>query len=159
MGLFKYLDSITPKIYILSIGNEVTIAKIGYTKKEIEKRIKDYKFSGQWKGKESEIKIHAIFENPKAEANPYIKPFTDPIETLSNAIMTTPIDATNMAAQTPGLILSFKNKKPNKAVIKGIADKHNNVIAALVLIIDQINVIIAVPRPTPPIIPAIPIFK
>ena len=68
MGLFKYLDLITPKIYILSIGNEVTIAKIGYTKKEIEKRIKDYKFSGEWKGKESEIKIHAIFENPKAEA-------------------------------------------------------------------------------------------
>jgi len=68
MGLFKYLDSITPKIYILSIGNEITHAKIGYTKKEIEKRIKDYKFSGQWKGKESEIKIHAIFENPKAEA-------------------------------------------------------------------------------------------
>ena len=68
MGLFKYLDSITPKIYILSIGNEITIAKIGYTKKEIEKRIKDYKFSGEWKGKESEIKIHAIFENPKAEA-------------------------------------------------------------------------------------------
>ena len=68
MGLFKYLDSITPKIYILSLGNEITHAKIGYTKKEIEKRIKDYKFSGKWKGKESEIKIHAIFENPKAEA-------------------------------------------------------------------------------------------
>ena len=33
MGLFKYLDSITPKIYILSIGDEITIAKIGYTKK------------------------------------------------------------------------------------------------------------------------------
>ena len=68
MGLFQYLDSITPKIYILSLGNEITIAKIGYTKKEIEKRIKDYKFSGQWKGREGEIKIHAIFENPKAEA-------------------------------------------------------------------------------------------
>ena len=98
-------------------------------------------------------------ENPRADANPYIKPSSDPIETLSNAMIATPIDATNMAAQTPGLILSFKNKKPNKAVIKGIADKHNNVIAALVLVIDQINVIIAVPRPTPPIIPAIPIFK
>ena len=61
MGLFKYLDSITPKIYILSLGNEITIAKIGYTKKEIEKRIRDYKFSGQWKGREGEIKIHAIF--------------------------------------------------------------------------------------------------
>ena len=67
MGLFKYLDSITPKIYILSLGNEITIAKIGYTKKDIEKRIRDYKFSGQWKGRESEIKIHAIFENPNAE--------------------------------------------------------------------------------------------
>ena len=68
MGLFKYLDSITPKIYILSIGDEITIAKIGYTKKEIEKRIKDFKFSGDWKGREGEIKIHAIFSNPKAEA-------------------------------------------------------------------------------------------
>ena len=54
MGLFKYLDSITPKIYILSLGEEITIAKIGYTKKDIEKRIRDYKFSGQWKGREGE---------------------------------------------------------------------------------------------------------
>ena len=67
MGLFKYLDSITPKIYILSLGIDITIAKIVYTKKEIEKRIRDYKFSGEWKGREGEIKIHAIFENPKAE--------------------------------------------------------------------------------------------
>ena len=42
MGLFQYLDSITPKIYILSLGNEITIAKIGYTKMEIEIRIKDF---------------------------------------------------------------------------------------------------------------------
>ena len=98
-------------------------------------------------------------ENPRADAKPYIKPFSDPIETLSNAMIATPIDATNIAPQTLGLIFSFKNKKPNNAVIKGIADKHNKVIAALVLVIDQINVIIAVPRPTPPIIPAIPILK
>ena len=56
-------------------------------------------------------------------------------------------------------IFSFKNKNPNNAVIKGIAAKHNNVIAAVVLVIDQIKVIFAVPSPMPPIIPDIPIFK
>ena len=98
-------------------------------------------------------------ENPKDDAKPNIKPFIDPMETLSNAMIATPNDATNMATQTLGIIFSFKNKKPNNAVIKGIAARHNNVIAAVVLVIDQINVIIAVPRPMPPTIPEIPIFK
>ena len=56
-------------------------------------------------------------------------------------------------------IFSFKNRKPSSAVIKGIAAKHNKVTAAVVLVIDQIKVIIAVPKPTPPIIPDIPILK
>ena len=70
-----------------------------------------------------------------------------------------PIEATNIAIQTLIDIFSFKNRKPNNAVIKGIAARHNNVIATVVLVIDQINVIIAVPRPMPPTIPEIPIFK
>ena len=37
------------------------------------------------------------------------------------------------------------------AVKKGIAAKHNKVTAALVLVIEYINVIIAIPRPQPPI--------
>ena len=98
-------------------------------------------------------------ENPSAEAKPNIKPLIEPNEALSKAIITTPIEAKTIAIQTLIDIFSFKNKNPNNAVIKGIAAKHSNVIAAVVLVIDQINVIIAVPRPMPPTIPEIPIFK
>ena len=98
-------------------------------------------------------------ENPKADDIPNIKPLIDPNEALSNAIIPRPIVATIIAIQILKDIFSLKNKKPNNDVIKGIAAKHNKVIATLVLVIDQIKVIIAVPRPTPPIIPEIPIFK
>ncbi len=98
-------------------------------------------------------------ENPNADARPNIKPLIDPKEELPIAMITTPTHATNIAIQTFTDIFSFKNKKPNKAVIKGIAAKHNNVIAAVVFVMDQIKVIIAVPSPIPPIIPDIPIFK
>ena len=43
--------------------------------------------------------------------------------------------------------------------MNGIAAKHNKVIAALVFVMDQIKVIIAVPSPIPPIAPEIPILK
>ena len=98
-------------------------------------------------------------ENPNADARPNIKPLVVPKEELPIDIIITPMDATNIAIQTLMRIFSFKNKNPNKAVIKGIAAKHNNVIAAVVLVIDQIKVIIAVPSPMLPIIPDIPIFK
>ena len=98
-------------------------------------------------------------ENPKADARPNINPLIDPKEKVPNAIMTIPAEATNIAIQTLAEIFSFRNKNPNKAVIKGIAAKHNNVIAAVVLVIDQIKVIMAVPSPIPPITPDIPIFK
>ena len=70
-----------------------------------------------------------------------------------------PIVAIAIDIQTFVEILSLRNKKPNKAVIKGIADKQSKVIAAVVWVIDQINVIIAVARPAPPTIPEIPTFK
>ena len=98
-------------------------------------------------------------ENPTADARPNIKPLIVPKEELPIAMITTPMDATNIAIQTLTDIFSFKNKKPNKAVIKGIAAKHNNVIAAVVFVMDQIKVIIAVPSPMPPIVPDIPIFE
>ena len=98
-------------------------------------------------------------ENPNADARPNIKPLIDPKEELPIAMIAIPMDATNIAIQTFTDIFSFKNKKPNKAVIKGIAAKHNNVIAAVVFVMDQIKVIIAVPSPIPPIIPDIPILK
>ena len=53
----------------------------------------------------------------------------------------------------------LKIKKPSKAVKKGIAAKHNKVIAALVFVIENINEIIATPSPHPPINPEIPILK
>ena len=98
-------------------------------------------------------------ENPKAEAKPNINPVIDPKETLPNDIIMIPMEAIVIAIQTLVDIFSLKNKKPSRAVIKGIADKHNKVIAAEVLVIDHMNVIIAVPRPHPPINPAAPIFK
>ena len=41
MSLFKYLDTLTPKVYILQLGTLV-LAKVGYTSKDIKARIKDY---------------------------------------------------------------------------------------------------------------------
>ena len=98
-------------------------------------------------------------ENPSADTRPNNNPLIDAKEELPIAMIATPMDATNIAIQTLIDIFSFKNKNPNKAVIKGMADKHNNVIATVVCVIDQIKVIIAVPSPIPPIIPDIPIFK
>ena len=98
-------------------------------------------------------------EKPSAETKPNIKPSIELNESLPRAIIMMPIDATIIAIQTLVDIFSFKNKKPNNAVIKGIEAKHNNVIAAVVLVIDQINVIIAVPRPIPPSNPENPILK
>ena len=98
-------------------------------------------------------------ENPIADTRPNIKPLIDPKEELSIAMIAIPMVATNIAIQTLIDIFSFKNKNPNKAVIKGMADKHSNVIATVVFVMDQIKVIIADPSPIPPIIPDIPIFK
>ena len=60
MSLFKYLDTLTPKVYILQLGNLV-LAKVGYTEKDIKARIKAFKFSGQWTGMERDIRLHAVF--------------------------------------------------------------------------------------------------
>ena len=98
-------------------------------------------------------------ENPNADTSPKIKPRNDPLFSFPIAIINIPKAAIIMVIQTFAEIFSFKNKNPNKAVIKGIAAKHNKVIAALVFVIDQIKHIIAHPRPLPPIIPDKPIFK
>ena len=98
-------------------------------------------------------------ENPVADIIPYINPSAVPNEEDPNPIIAIPIDATIIDIQTFKEIFSFKNKNPSNAVMNGIAAKHNNVIAAVVFVIDQIKVIIAVPSPMPPIVPDIPIFK
>ena len=56
------------------------------------------------------------------------------------------------------VIFSFRNKKPNKAVMNGIDARQRRVTAAEVLLIDQIKEIIAIAKPVPPNKPEIPIF-
>ena len=98
-------------------------------------------------------------EKPIAEISPNTSPGKVFCSELSNAIMHIPAAATIIAIHTVIEIFSFKNKKPSKAVINGIAARQSKVIAAVVLVMDHINVIIAVPKPIPPIIPDIPTLK
>ena len=98
-------------------------------------------------------------EKPIDEVIPKIKPINEFFSVLPNEIIIIPIVAINIAIQTLREIFSFKNKNPNSAVKKGIAAKQSKVIAALVFVIEYINVIMAIPRPEPPIIPDIPILK
>ena len=67
MSLFKYLDTLTPKVYILQLGTYV-LTKVGYTEKDIKTRIRAFKFSGQWTGKEGDIRLHAVFTIPTAKS-------------------------------------------------------------------------------------------
>ena len=104
------------------------------------------------------LKLTEKTENPIAEIIPKIKPNKVFFSLFPIAIIIIPNVATPIAIQTFADIVSFKNKKPNSAVIKGIAARQRRVIAADVLVIDQINVIIAIAKPHPPIKPEIPIF-
>ena len=98
-------------------------------------------------------------ENPKAETRPKTNPGKVFFSVFPIDIIIIPIAAAPIDIHTVKEIFSFKNKKPSKAVMKGIAAKHNNVIAAVVFVIDQMKVIIATPKPIPPIIPEIPTLK
>ena len=97
-------------------------------------------------------------EKPNAETKQNTKPIIELSLIFPKAIITIPIAAIIIANQTFNKIFSLKNKKPNKAEINGIAAKQSNVIAALVFMIDQIKVIIAIPNPMPPITPENPIL-
>ena len=96
---------------------------------------------------------------PNADIRPNIRPKIDPLFSLSNAIIIIPIDAKIMDSQTLKETFSFKNRKPNKAVINGMAARHKSVTAADVFVIDQIKDIIAIAKPVPPSKPEIPILK
>ena len=98
-------------------------------------------------------------EKPIDEVIPKTKPIKEPFAVFPNAIITIPTAAIIIAIQTLIEIFSFKNKKPNNAVKNGIAARQSKVIAALVFVIENINVIIAIPRPVPPMMPETPIFK
>ena len=75
-------------------------------------------------------------EKPIEEVIPNINPINEFFSVLPIAIIIIPIVARKIEIQTFKEIFSFKNKKANKAVKNGIAAKHNNVIAALVLVIE-----------------------
>ena len=98
-------------------------------------------------------------EKPTDEVSPKINPIKEVSEVLPTAIIPIPIVAIIIEIHMFKEIFSFKNKKANKAVKKGIAAKHNKVIAALVFVIENIKDIIATPCPHPPIKPEIPILK
>ena len=97
-------------------------------------------------------------EKPSAEVSPKNKPNNVPDEKLPIAMTIIPNDANIIATHTLKEIFSCKNKKPKKAVINGIAARHNKVTAAEVFVIDQIKLIIAIPKPVPPIKPDQPIL-
>ena len=98
-----------------------------------------------------------------AKPNDEVIPNTKPIKEVSvlfpTAIIAIPTVAMIIDIQTLREIFSCKNKKASKAVKKGIAARHNKVIAALVFVIENINEIIATPSPDPPIRPDKPILK
>lgn len=98
-------------------------------------------------------------EKPIDDVIPKIKPIKEFFSVLPNAIIIIPIVAIIIATQTLKDIFSFKNKNPSNAVKKGIAAKQSNVMAAVVFVIEYINVTIAIPKPHPPIRPEIPTLK
>ena len=105
------------------------------------------------------LKVTENTEKPIDETIPNIRPKRELFCVFPKAIIIIPIVAIRIAIQTLIEIFSFKNKKPSNAVKNGIAAKQSKVIAALVLVIEYINEIMAIPSPVPPIIPDIPILK
>ena len=105
------------------------------------------------------LKVTEKIEKPIEDVIPNTKPNKDALLVLPKAIITIPTVANIIAIHTFKLILSLKKRNPSKAVKKGIAAKHSKVIAAEVLVIEYINVIIATPKPQPPIKPDIPILR
>ena len=70
------------------------------------------------------LNVTEKIEKPTAEASPNNNPVKDPKDTLPNAIIATPIEATTIDIQTPNEICSFKKRKPNNAVMKGLSLIH-----------------------------------
>jgi hypothetical protein len=105
------------------------------------------------------LKVTENTAKPNEEVIPNTNPISEVSEVLPIAIIPIPTDAIIIDTQTFKEIFSFKNKKANNAVKKGIAAKHNKVIAALVFVIENIKEIIATPSPEPPTKPEIPILK
>ena len=105
------------------------------------------------------LKVTENTEKPTEDVIPNTNPTNDVSVLLPTAIIPIPTVAIIIEIQTFREIFSLKNKKASKAVKNGIAAKHNKVIAALVLVIENIKQIIAIPSPDPPIKPDKPILK
>ena len=98
-------------------------------------------------------------EKPTDDVIPKINPINEVSELLPIAIIPIPIEAIIIDIHTFKEIFSFKNKNANNAVKKGIAAKHKRVIAALVLVIENVKQLIATPSPEPPTKPEVTILK
>ena len=82
------------------------------------------------------LKVTENTEKPIEDVIPKAKPISEFFSVFPKAIIIIPMVAIKIEIQTFNEILSFKNKKANKAVKKGIAAKHKSVIAALVFVIE-----------------------
>ena len=92
------------------------------------------------------------------EINPLIKPNSVPVSLLSKDIKIIPEAAIIMANNVLFEIFSFKKIYASKAAIKGIAPNIIKVTAAVVVVIENTNEILAIPRHVPPIKPEKPIL-
>ena len=92
------------------------------------------------------------------DINPLIKPNNVPVSLLSKEIKIIPVAAIIMATRVLFEIVSFKKKYASKAAIKGIAPNIIKVTAAVVVVIENTKVILAIPRHIPPTNPEKPIF-
>ncbi len=92
------------------------------------------------------------------EINPLIKPNSVPVSLLSKDIKIIPAAAIIIAINVLFEIFSFKKIYASKAAIKGIAPNIIMVTAAVVVVIENTKVILAIPRHIPPINPDKPIF-
>ena len=90
------------------------------------------------------------------EINPLIKPNIVPVSLLSKDIKIIPVVAIIIAIKVFFEIFSFKKIYASKAAIKGMAPNIIKVTAAVVVVIEKTNVILAIPRHVPPIKPEKP---
>ena len=82
------------------------------------------------------LSVTEKIEKPTEDVRPKTKPIKEFFSVFPRAIIIIPTVAINIEIHTLNEIFSFKNKKANKAVKKGIAARHNRVIAAVVLVME-----------------------
>ena len=105
------------------------------------------------------LKVTENTAKPNEDVIPKTNPINDVSVLFPTAIIPIPTVAIIIDIQTFKEIFSLKNKKAISAVKKGIAAKHNKVIEAEVLVIENMKEIRATPRPDPHINTEKPILK